>query len=99
MNTETRTEQTAASRQQSQWLPVTVTGIQDSKPPRLEFYSVMTLRDGQQKPCPGTARIEDDALLRRLRTEMEAGGAFRIYIHTDWGVEDIPVVLLDFCRQ
>ena len=48
MNIEMRTEQTAASRQQSQWLPVTVTGIQNSKPPRLEFYSVMTLRDGEQ---------------------------------------------------
>ena len=98
MSNKTLTEPTTSSRQQRQWLPVTVTGIQKSEPPRLEFYSMMTLRDGQQKPCPGTARIEDEDLLRRLWAEMLSGDKFRIYIRTDWSSEDIPVVLLDFCR-
>ena len=98
MGSETLTEQTTLNKQQSQWLIVTITGIQKSEPPRLEFYSVMTLRNGQKKHCPSNAMIEDEDLLRRLWAEMLSGDKFRIYIRTDWGSAGIPVVLLDFCR-
>ena len=98
MSSETLEPQTTTGKRQSQWLIVTVTGIQKSEPPRLEFYSVMTLRDGQKKHCPSTAMIEDEDLLRRLWAEMLSGDKFRILIRTDWGAAGIPVVLLDFCR-
>jgi hypothetical protein len=98
MTSEVLGQPTERNLQQSQWLPITVTGIQNSDPPRLEFYSIMTLQNGAKKHCQSTAMIEDEALLQRLRAEMELGNKFRIYIRTDWGAAGIPVVLLDFCR-
>ena len=99
MDHETAIAPVIQSPVKTQWLSVTVSGIQEEKvPPRLAFYTLFTRRDGKKKHCPSTALITDTNLLQRLREEVKSGDQIRVYIETDWAAEGIPTVLKDFCR-
>lgn len=98
MKSQVSTEIDVQSEEQDEWLPVTVTGSRAGSPPVLEFYTVMTLRNGATKHGQSVALIEDMALLQRLSAEMALGTKFRINLWTDWEAEGIPTFLIDFCR-
>jgi hypothetical protein len=78
---------------------VTVTGIVEDAPVLLGFYSVLTLPNGTHRRIPQVVRVEDEALLQRLRAEVRPGEEIRVVTAVDKGVPDCPTVLLEFCKD
>ena len=97
MTTETAIE--AGSAAMTEAYRVTVTGIVEETPALLGFYTDLTLSNGTRRRIPQVVRVEDEALLQRLRAEVSPGEEIRVVTAVDKSVPDCPTVLLEFSKN
>lgn len=86
------------ARSYPQWLPVTVTHLEDGNALHLTFALALTLADGTIRHFTKAVWVTEATMQERLRREVKTGDHIRVYLETDWSNPNIPTVLQNFCR-